>query len=212
MANCDQYRTNAAENKKSFSDTPSHAERQLLRNLVRKAKDISLRESTALLFFLNHWFRHRGGEGVIHPGAQKLANAARCGLRTARSLMKTLREWGFIVPVKYEKGGRNATRYMVDTQKILTVLGNVPETVEGDLVAVKSASEGVDKPCKNHRGNKDRIELPKPAIGAEWLLRRFQAGLVVGLSRWIDPDLWRKRQEVQAKQVKSQSLAWEVPF
>lgn len=220
MADTIQYSIPAAQGNVPFGQTPAGQERRLLRRLVERAKGVSLRESTALIFLLNRWFYHRGGKGVIHPGAEEVAKAARCCLRTAKAILKKLRNWGFIVAVQYAKGGRNATRYMVDTRRILVTLGNMPKVAEGDLVPFEKQDvpAGVepqvanDKPCNSCTRNKNRPALPRPGRGVSWLRWRLFDGAQLGLTRWIDPTRWLRAKIERRKPRKPLFLAGEVPF
>lgn len=185
-----------------FNDTDAGQERRLLRGLIRKSKTMSKMDREVLMWLLERWFYHRSGKGIICPGVGKISHATELCERSVRYVLKRLREWGFIVAVKYAKGGRRATQYMVDTIRILRILGNVPETVQGELRPIDRPITERGKPCTPCRRNntcRDIPEpggdLPKPAEGREWLLGRFAAGLAAGLKRWIDPIGWSKRYE-----------------
>jgi hypothetical protein len=206
MASADQYTESATP--RNFNDTAPGEERRLVRSLVRKAKSMTKMEREILLWLIERWFYHRKGAGVIHPGVAAIRKATEWCERSVRYVLKRLRDWGFIVAVEYAKGGRRATRYMVDSAKIIETLGNIPPTVEGHLVPLS----GDEKPCMGCRRNNYRQDLPKPAEWAEWLKSRFQDGLRLGLSRRIDPVGWLNGRKAQAKARKSQSLAWEAPF
>lgn len=102
------------------------AERRIIRNGIQKARSIPLRERTALMFFTNLWFYHRNVDGFIRPGAKRLAQKLECSERTARSVLKYHREAGYLIELKYGKGGRNATRYAVNLALILDNLCTEP--------------------------------------------------------------------------------------
>jgi hypothetical protein len=81
-----------------------------------------------------HWFRNRmRGECHIHPGAKKMAKWAGCEARTASANMAVFRNWGFLVPVAYEKGGRRATRYVVNPMALLNVMTTLGANPSKDL-------------------------------------------------------------------------------
>lgn len=61
------------------------------------------------------------GDNVIYPGMKKLAIWGECSEKTARTNMRTLENWNLVEPVKYAKGGRNATHYCVDPTQIIKV-------------------------------------------------------------------------------------------
>lgn len=212
MANSGQYRTDMSKDKNSFSESASGQERRLVRQLIRNAKSITKLDREILIWLTDRWFYHRGGKGVIHPGVEKISRAVERCARTVRYTLSRLREWGFIVPVQYEKGGRNATRYMVDINRILTVFGGIPETVEGDLVAVTATTKTENKPCNFCSRYSNGRDLPRPVKRARWFIDRLPDGLVAGLSRWISPERWLARQETRKTRMFSHPLVGEVPF
>lgn len=183
------------ENNIAFNDTPAGMERRVLRSLIRKSKSMTKMEREIMLWIMERWFYHRGGAGVVHPGAEKISKGTEWCVRSVRYVLKRLRDWGFIVAVKYAKGGRNATRYMVDEEKILRTLGDIPEVAEGSLSEVNRPENGDDKPCMGCRRYNNSETLPKPADQAKWLTWRFAEGVALGLKRRISPSQWLKRQK-----------------
>ena len=108
-----------------FEALPAHeklkweAERRHVREGIRRAKSFSRRDRECLMFMTNLWFYHRNGDGFIHPGQEKIAEKLECSIRTAKSCTERLKKAGYLIPLAYEKGGRRATWYAVDTGKIL---------------------------------------------------------------------------------------------
>lgn len=94
-------------------------ERRIVRSAINGAKEMPRRRREALMFLSNLWFHHRNVKGVIYPGAEKIADKLECSVRTAKTILKELRDEGFIIPVDYEKGGSRTTRYVVDLGKIV---------------------------------------------------------------------------------------------
>lgn len=95
------------------------AERRIVRAGIRKAKAMPRRDRECLMYLTNLWFYHRNDTGYIHPGSGLVASKLECSVRTAKTVMKRLREAGYLVPLEYAKGGRRATWYAVDVGKIL---------------------------------------------------------------------------------------------
>lgn len=95
------------------------AERGIIRNGIAKAKHMPRRDREAMMLLTNHWFYHRNSEGYIRPGAALLADKLECSIRTIKTVLKNLRDAGYLIPLDYEKGGRNATRYAVNLALIV---------------------------------------------------------------------------------------------
>ena len=116
------------------------AERRIVRQGIRRAKSLSRRERECLMFVTNLWFYHRGHTGFIHPGASLVANKLECSVRTAKTVMKRLRDCGYLVPLAYASGGRRATWYAVDVGKILDDWCRRPAYFSDDWDAAKARS------------------------------------------------------------------------
>lgn len=119
------------------------AERRLVRDSIRRAKAMPRRDRECLMYVTNLWFHHRTGDGYIHPGASLIASKLECSVRTAKSVMKSLRDCGYLIALRYEKGGRRATWYAVDIGKILDDFGHRPRgfPVEFDLAKERSRAQ-----------------------------------------------------------------------
>jgi hypothetical protein len=80
--------------------------------------DLSHNQRVILVEIVELWRIHSARDGIIYPGAEKLAKTCRLSVRTIRHALKLFRDSGFIVPVAFSKGGAKATRYTVDMDKI----------------------------------------------------------------------------------------------
>ncbi|WP_417729461.1 hypothetical protein [Roseovarius sp.] len=59
------------------------------------------------------------GATTIYPGMEKLARWGNCSERQARRVVRNLEGFGLLVPVAAQKGGKYATRYIVDIEGIV---------------------------------------------------------------------------------------------
>lgn len=118
-------------------------ERRIVRDGINKAKGLPRRHREALMYLTNLWFYHRNGDGFIHPGMTKLAEKLECSVRTAKTVAKDLRDAGYLVPLAYENGGRQATRYAVDLGLIVARLCNVSrfQRDTADEISRRSAAQ-----------------------------------------------------------------------
>ena len=111
------------------------AERRLVRDGIKRAKHLPPRYRNCLSYMCNLWFYHRGSKGYIHPGAELIASKTECSVRTAKTMLKSLREAGYIIPLAYEKGGtKKATCYAVDIGRIVYDLCPRPRLVATDWI------------------------------------------------------------------------------
>lgn len=115
-------------------------ERRIIRGGIHKAKSMPRRKREALMYFTNLWFHHRNGDGFIHPGAKKVAEKMECSVRTINGVMGELRDEGFLIPLAYAKGGRNATRYAVDLAAILDKLCPKQRFMEAEFEEIRQRS------------------------------------------------------------------------
>lgn len=145
-------------------------ERRAIRGAINRAKSLPKRRREALMYCTNLWFHHRHKDGFIRPGAENLAEKLECCLRTAKSVLKDLRNDGLIVAVDYEKGGKNATRYVVDLGRVLDFTSPrdaYTEAFHGEIRRknidhVNRAISAANR-AKIARGKKDRAQLvPEP--------------------------------------------------
>lgn len=115
-------------------------ERRIVRSGIRRAKVLPRRDRECLMYVTNLWFYHRNGDGFIHPGAKLIASKLECSVRTAKTVLKRLRDGGYLVPLEYAKGGRRATWYAVDIGKILDDFCPVPRGYSADWHEAKARS------------------------------------------------------------------------
>ncbi|WP_323012916.1 hypothetical protein [Devosia sp.] len=104
-----------------FKDTAEAQFRRHVREAIRKTPLLNKSERDFALGIVNLWFVHRNGDGFIHPGAERLAKKARVSLRSAKTYLSRLREMAVIRAVAYAKGGRKATRYVVDLSRLMAL-------------------------------------------------------------------------------------------
>lgn len=119
------------------------AERQrYVRSIIRKIKRdvLTKAERDVLMVLVNLWFYHKGGpNGFIHPGRKKIAKRANVSVVTVARALSRLRDYGVIDATMYEKGGRKATRYLVDIDCIIETFNpHGVETIPGVLVPFAS--------------------------------------------------------------------------
>ena len=107
---------------------------------------------------ISHWFRKLlDGEAEIYPGAKKMATWAGCEERTARENAAILRNWEVLIPRAYPKGGRRATRYVVDTERLFRVLVDQGANPSRKL-------RGLLQECYPAQRRVTQIPDPKPPI------------------------------------------------
>jgi hypothetical protein len=125
--------TNGAAAPAGFKASQSYADAQFIRRAISKAK-MNANRRDALRYIVNLWFTHRNNTGEIHPGVEKIAHKLRLSIRTIKSILKEFREAGFMAAIAYAKGGRKATRYRVDLDRMLEIIApaNV-RSIDGDL-------------------------------------------------------------------------------
>ena len=119
------------------------AERRIVRAGIRKAKSLPRRDRECLMYLTNLWFYHRNGDGFIRPGSSLVAEKMECSVRTAKTIMKRLREAEYLLPLAYENGGRRATWYAVDIGKILDDMCPRPRgfSLDWDEAKARSAAQ-----------------------------------------------------------------------
>lgn len=117
------------------------AERGIIRNGITRAKHMPRRDREAMMLLTNLWFYHRNSEGYIRPGAALLADKLECSVRTAKTVLKSLRDAGYLIPLDYEKGGRNATRYAVNLALIVEKLCRVTRNTKAQHEEIKARNE-----------------------------------------------------------------------
>lgn len=121
-----------------FKQSNEFAARRATRVCIRKAKGLTRTEREILVHMTSLWYHHRNGQGVIYPGREGVAKKCRCSIRTVASALEKFRQMGFIVPVKYAKGGSKSTRYTVDIVTILMTLDHYLLTlVDGKYGLIK---------------------------------------------------------------------------
>lgn len=149
------------------------AERGIIRNGITKAKHMPRREREAMMFLTNLWFYHRNSEGYIRPGAALLADKLECSVRTAKTVLKSLRDAGYLIPLDYEKGGRNATRYAVNLALIVENLCRQTRNNKAQHDEIKARNEAhinraksITNRAKIARGIKGKAltEFPLPEV------------------------------------------------
>lgn len=131
-------------------------DQRMIRSLIRKAdkKTLTRTQQDVLTKIVNLWFYHQNKDGFIRPGLELIAKACRCTARSVSTALSKLRALNIIKPIKYAKGGRLATRYVVDTDAITDLF--LPSNIvhaEGELVQFHAAEESVSRnaaSCENH--------------------------------------------------------------
>lgn len=71
---------------------------------------------------LRHCLRHHLRGNAAHPGKAKMAQMGRCTERQVKRNLRQLEAWEVLLPVADAKGGRRATRYVVDLAALKRVL------------------------------------------------------------------------------------------
>lgn len=151
----------------SFVETDHGQERSLARRAIDKAFKsgiLSRTEKDVMTTVLNLWFAHRGPKmtGVIRPGRAYLAKKNKCSVRTVASLLKRMRDAGFLVTIAYAKGGRRATQYRLDTHGLMVWCGvKFPEVAKGALRLLTRTLPNVLRRYQNRamaaHGNNNRL-------------------------------------------------------
>lgn len=147
-------------------------ERRIIRAGIKRAKHLPRRDREGLMYLVNLWFYHRNGDGFIHPGSTLLAEKLECSVRTAKDVLKRLREAGYLVCLAYGKGGRNATWYAVNLAKVLDDLCVMQRFQEQDWNDIKCRSHAQLNRAKMaanrakiaHGNNKYAPEDPLPEV------------------------------------------------
>lgn len=115
-----------------FRDSREALFRRLVREAVRKS-DMTKSEKAVTLALANIWFHHKA-QGVMYPGREKIARREQVSIKTVTRTMAKLREAGCLVVVSHAKGGRAATRYRLQTMRLMEFCGvDFPDSREGEL-------------------------------------------------------------------------------
>lgn len=100
--------------KPGFSNSFENEHRRKARLDIRNSKHLSANKARFLEKLVNLWFANGSRDGFIHPGVEKLAKITRLSERTIRTFLAEARQRGATVATGYLKGGRKATRYIID--------------------------------------------------------------------------------------------------
>lgn len=120
-----------------FKDTAEAQYRRHVREAIRKTALLNKSERDFALSIVNLWFVHRFKDGFIHPGAERLAKRAEVSLRSAKTYLSRLREMAVIKAVAFAKGGRKATRYVVDLTRLMALFDpHGVVTIKGELAPI----------------------------------------------------------------------------
>jgi hypothetical protein len=106
-----------------FRDSTEFAFRKKIREAIWDGAPFPANHRAVLIAVVDLWFFHRNGpKGYIHPSRQKLADRARCKVRTVSTALGVFRRLGILIPVSGVKGGKGfATRYSVDLSAVLVI-------------------------------------------------------------------------------------------
>ena len=145
------------------------AERRIVRDGIRKTRSMPRRDRECLMYLCNLWFFHRNGDGFIHPGADLIAEKLECSTRTAKGVLKRLRDAGYLVVLAYPKGGRRATWYAVDIGKIVTDICPRPrhfaldweETIARSIAHINRAKSAANRAKVAHGIQGNEQPLPE---------------------------------------------------
>ena len=176
----------------AWKDSMDAAIRRLVREAVRKGP-FTKGQRDVVLAICNLWFHHKGGEGFIHPGREKLAKRSGVSVRTVASTLALLRSCHAVSPVSNLRGGYGkSTRYVVDIWAVLKHCGvEIPEVISGHLVAL-NCTQAPPKIAHNMRakiahGNKRRSE---PLLGrAEKPALQVVGGLALQSSEFAEKGI-----------------------
>ncbi|MFQ6755325.1 hypothetical protein V6Z72_13325 [Cereibacter sphaeroides] len=98
-----------------FKESRAAQEAREIRRIIRRTGLVTKSERDVLMAVVNLWFYHRSGpEGIMHPGCDKIRRRAKVSIITVKRSLKLFRERRVLRAVAYEKGGRKATRYVMD--------------------------------------------------------------------------------------------------
>lgn len=153
---------------KTFRDSTAHAFQRLVRSAISKST-LTRSQQAVTLALVNQWFHHKA-KGEMHPGREKLADKARCSVRTVAATLSMLRAAGVIKATSYESGGRRATRYRLRFTPLLILCGaDLPDWMEGELRPIQmqncTVSEG--KNCTVSGAKIARLPRAKIAHGSK---------------------------------------------
>jgi hypothetical protein len=114
------------------------------------------------------------GDNVIYPGMEKLAIWGECCEKTARTNMRALENWNVVEPVKYAKGGRNATRYCVDPTQIIKVAMTLGANPASKLMtATRDHVEAIYSSSSSPRSVKTNQDLEMEPVTNPVILTRI---------------------------------------
>ena len=102
-----------------------------------------------------------GGAPFIHPGMVGMAKWGQCCERQARRNFTQLRHWGVVQVVKYPKGGRRASRFVVNFSALRMVL---VEMGTNPSVALLEKIRDAGNPDINSDIQGDKSETGNPDI------------------------------------------------
>jgi len=120
-----------------FRDSAEYALQRLVRQVIRKNKNLSAHQRNILIAICNDWFFHKNGpKKHIHPGRKRLAKKANTTVITVARALKLFREAGIVHVVARPRGeGQKPTQYVVDEVAILKFCGcDIPETVSAAII------------------------------------------------------------------------------
>lgn len=156
-------------------DLASHVKNTMKRN--GEAFPASMREQVAkmIAFYLR---KKMVGDHAIHPGMYKMGVWGACSERQARRNFAILRNHGFVELTAYPKGGRRATRFVLNFEalrRLLIVTGTNPSAALCKKLSSFAGGYPDTKADKNPDMNPDKSPDKCPDM--------MSAGIQVDMSR-----------------------------
>lgn len=92
---------------------------QMRSTFARNKVDVPPALAGQICGFVSFYLRKRAaGSDIIHPGVDRVAKWGKCSARQAQRNLRVMEQAGIIIAVSDIKGGRWATRYMVDFKNL----------------------------------------------------------------------------------------------
>lgn len=137
----------------SFQDTPAAQERSFVRRVIRDAKNgLTGNWREVVEYFANLWFANRKSRGYLNPPLDAVARKFGRSRKFIQRVVSFMKKDLGLIPVAYEKGGRKATRYVLDLRVLVERLAPSGVTeIAGELKPVKTQA-----PAETDRENLDK--------------------------------------------------------
>jgi hypothetical protein len=88
---------------------------QLRGTLARSKVDVPPSMSGLICGFVSYYLRKRlAGFDVVHPGVDRASKWGKCSIRQTQRNLRVIEQAGIVTAISDRKGGRWATRYIVD--------------------------------------------------------------------------------------------------